>query len=262
MLAGQFLPVSLVEQYYSRGLYLLIRNGFALLSSWLPFATVYLLLGLLSAGILVALLRLVRLRSGWRPWLKSAFLTALSLAGALVFLFQLLWGFNYFREPLEEGLGMEPAPLDLPALQQEFEQSTEELLQLRALLPVDSHEAVPAAMLPAALENTLRNDLREVLLLHGYPAPANVRGRQLWPPGLLLRISTAGIYIPFTGEGHADGGLHHLQLPFVLSHEMSHAYGFGDEGSCNFLAWLAGAPGIHLCAMPGSSTTGVTWRVR
>jgi hypothetical protein len=54
-----------------------------------------------------------------------------------------------------------------------------------------------------------------------------------------LRISTAGVYIPFTGEGNIDPGLHYLQLPFVMAHEMSHAYGFGDEGTCNFLAYLA-----------------------
>jgi hypothetical protein len=239
LLAGQWLPASLVEQYYSRGFYQLIRSGLSLLSSWLPFAAVYVLLALLSVRAMVPVLHFIRLPSGRRHWLKAAFFTFLSFVGGLIFLFQVMWGFNYFREPLEERLGIEPLPLDEPELQHEFERSTEELLQLRAQLPVGGDDPVPEELLPAALERTLREDLRKVLLRHGYPAPEGIRGRQLWPPGLLLRISTAGIYLPFTGEGHADMGLHHLQLPFVLTHEMSHAYGFGDEGTCNFLAWLA-----------------------
>ncbi len=85
----------------------------------------------------------------------------------------------------------------------------------------------------------MRHLLTNVLRNFNYPIPAKVRGRLLFPKGILLRISTAGVYIPFTGEGHIDPGLHHLQLPFVMAHEMSHAYGIGGEGDCNFLAYLS-----------------------
>ncbi|MCB0582976.1 MAG: DUF3810 family protein, partial [Phaeodactylibacter sp.] len=48
-----------------------------------------------------------------------------------------------------------------------------------------------------------------------------------------------GLYFPFTGEGHIDAGLHPLQKPYVMAHELAHGYGFGDEGTCNFLGYLA-----------------------
>ncbi len=54
-----------------------------------------------------------------------------------------------------------------------------------------------------------------------------------------MRISTAGFYLPFTGECNIDAGLHPIQLPFVVAHEYAHAYGITDEGSCNFLAYLS-----------------------
>jgi hypothetical protein len=53
----------------------------------------------------------------------------------------------------------------------------------------------------------------------------------------LLRFSSSGVYLPWTGEGHVDAGLHPLNWPFVLAHEMSHGYGMADEGVCNFLAY-------------------------
>ena len=61
----------------------------------------------------------------------------------------------------------------------------------------------------------------------------------LFPKGILLRISTAGFYLPFTGESNIDAGLHPIQLPFVMAHEYAHGYGTTDEGSCNFLGFLA-----------------------
>ena len=30
-----------------------------------------------------------------------------------------------------------------------------------------------------------------------------------------------------------------MTWPFTMSHEMGHGYGFTDEGTCNFLGWLA-----------------------
>ena len=54
-----------------------------------------------------------------------------------------------------------------------------------------------------------------------------------------MRFSTAGIYIPHAFEGHVDGGMHHIQWPNAIAHEMTHGYGFTDEGECNFIAYLA-----------------------
>jgi hypothetical protein len=54
-----------------------------------------------------------------------------------------------------------------------------------------------------------------------------------------MRWNTAGIYVPFSGEGHVDAGMLPVQIPFTLAHEMAHGYGVTDEGDCNFIAYLA-----------------------
>src|SRR5690606_10755435 len=73
----------------------------------------------------------------------------------------------------------------------------------------------------------------------GLPGIGRVRVRQPWPKGILMRWSTAGIYIPQVAEGHIDRGLAAVQKPFTMAHEMAHGYGVTDEGACNFIAWLA-----------------------
>ncbi len=237
------LPAGFVEQFYSRGLFLGIRWMFTGLNSWLPFASVYLLFFILLGWLGFIFVNSLRTRQPWPKKILTGFHSLLAFAGAVIFFFQMLWGFNYGREPLEKTLGISPNPLTAEELRSELWAATKEVAQFRFKLPGDipgsGDSVVSAALVPPDLENTMRNELTKFLNDWGYPTPGKVRGRLLWPKGLLLRISTAGVYIPFTGEGNIDPGLHYLQLPFVMVHEMSHAYGFGDEGTCNFLAYLA-----------------------
>jgi hypothetical protein len=89
-------------------------------------------------------------------------------------------------------------------------------------------------------EAMIRPLLVRVLKAHGYPTPGRPRGRQLYPEGLLLRFSSAGVYWPWAGEGNVDAGNHPLLKGPILAHELAHAYGFGEEGTCSFWSWLAG----------------------
>jgi uncharacterized protein DUF3810 len=232
------LPPAAVERYYSRGFYALVRHVFDALTSWMPFALVYLLFAIL---VFMGVQKTIWFFKNKNPWPAKILLGLhglLAFAGGVVFFFLALWGYNYGRQPLEKSLGISPQPLTVAELRQELEVSTATAQQLRQALRVTGDSAVTATLLPQDLENLLRSELKKCLQQYGYPVSGKVRGRLLYPKGMLLRISTAGVYIPFTGEGHIDPGLHHLQLPFVMVHEMSHGYGFGGEGTCNFLAYL------------------------
>lgn len=113
------------------------------------------------------------------------------------------------------------------------------LAYLRQQITLDT-TALAEGDLPTDLESAVRPLLVAALEKHDYPAPGRPRLRQLAPKGILLRWSTAGVYWPWAGEGNIDAGLHPLQKPAIAAHELAHAYGFGDEGTCTFWAWLAG----------------------
>ncbi|RMG80262.1 MAG: DUF3810 domain-containing protein, partial [Bacteroidetes bacterium] len=224
---------------YSRGLFVGLRSGIDLLTGLLPFAWVYVLFGVLVGWLSGRIFRLIKSRSVlWRD-MPGFVLSILGFAGGVVFLFLFLWGFNYGRIPVEKQLGLTPDTLQLDTLRAELEAQTLFIEKLRAEIPGATDSALDARFLRPDAEAYMRANLCRVLSENGFPTPGRVRARCLYPPGLLLRISTAGVYIPFTGEGHIDAGLHALQVPFVMAHEMSHGYGFGDEGTCNFWAWLA-----------------------
>ena len=121
-----------------------------------------------------------------------------------------------------------------------MEQEADYLAEWRQQIPGITDSALNRANLPEKLEKQLRGQLESWLEKHDFPTIGRARVKRIFPKGIFLRFSSSGLYFPYTGEGQFDAGLHPLQWPFVTMHEMSHAYGFGDEGTCNFLAYLAG----------------------
>jgi len=113
------------------------------------------------------------------------------------------------------------------------------VIEARNQIPKISSTPIDATFLPTDIENTIRRIVEEELHRLGYKTSGKVRGRLLTPKGILMRIGTSGVYFPWTGECNIDSGLHPVQIPFTLAHEFCHGYGFTDEGTCNFLAYLA-----------------------
>lgn len=231
------------EIVYTRGVFTLFRYVYDYSLGFLPFPMLYpVLAGLLAWG-------------GWRLWkytrrprrrerplpnrIGSFLLTTLAVMAILMVAFFVLWGYNYYRVPVEHQMELELGKLDLSRLQAEIQLATREVVEARKQIPGAGDAALDEHFLPPNMECSLRQHLLAVLQQTGYPAPGRVRGRQLYPKGWLMRLGATGIYIPFVLEGHIDGGLHPISKPFTMTHELSHGYGFGDEGTANFWAYLA-----------------------
>lgn len=230
---------SLTERIYSRGIFVGIRVLIDYTLGWMPFPLVF----VVFSGILIFLfLKIKNLKRTHQSFLHSAGRIGLSLLSFLfgvVFFFLVLWGYNYGRMPIEKTLGIHPAPLVLEELKTELELNTKEVAVARDAIPNISEAPIEANFLPNDLENEIREDVEKLLEKLDFPTAGVVRGRMLKPKGILLRFSTAGVYFPWTGESNVDAGLHPIQIPFTLAHEFAHGYGFTDEGTCNFLAYLA-----------------------
>lgn len=228
-----------IEQYYSRGFFISFRNLADIITYNFPFPIVYLLFFILLFILTINLWEFLKKSGKWYQKLGSFAFSFLAFLGGVIFFFLLMWGYNYGRVSVEKQLDLTAKKLIISDLKNELDSQTILINQLRNQIPHITDSAINQQFLPINLESIVREDLKRILQQNGFPTPGNVRGRLLSPKGLLLRISTAGVYIPFTAEGHIDAGLHPLQIPYVMAHEMSHGYGFGDEGTCNFWAWLA-----------------------
>ncbi len=237
---GSFNP-EWIERIYSRGLFQGIRVTIDYLLAWFPVALIYPFFALLLFFVVRAFRRWFKSTDSRRQKLIRLGTSMLSFIGGGIFFFLFLWGFNYGRTPVEEEMQLQLKPLSLDELWDELQYETKHIVRLREEIPTATDSALTEADLPNQLEKKLRNGLVRQLARYGYPTNGRVRGRLLYPKGIFLRFSSSGLYFPFTGEGHVDAGVHPLEWPFVLSHEMAHGYGFGDEGTCNFWAYLATA---------------------
>ncbi len=168
------------------------------------------------------------------PWLP--FLC--NFVGWIVFIFYWSWGFNYARSDFHKRVDLELREPEKESLYAELLTVDSILQALRKdLQPIDSLP-INAEMLPKDLEGQVMQSQVKVLESLGEPLFAKPKIRRLRPKGSLLRIKTAGVYFPFVFEGHIDDGLHHIEKPYVMAHEMAHAYSFTDEGVCNFIGFM------------------------
>ncbi|MFT4565534.1 MAG: hypothetical protein ACI9FN_000487 [Saprospiraceae bacterium] len=218
-----------VEAYYSQGIF----RGFRILWDYTlgfsPIPLIYLLLGFLLWYLLKPFFSE---RTRKRKFQRLINRLLLSVC-CLVIAFYWMWAFNYKRIDIRQTLGLQQVSIDEEDVYQAYREVSDSLMSLRAALPDTLKWAAYEVDQPS---------LREELLVSYRALNLNDKGRvrirKLYPKGSLLHISTAGVYLPFVGEGHIDPGLHPITHPFTMMHEMSHGYGWTGEDVCNFLALI------------------------
>ncbi|MBC7885608.1 MAG: DUF3810 domain-containing protein [Saprospiraceae bacterium] len=238
ILAGLF-GSTFIYAVYSIGIFPIVRFGYDYTFGLLPIATIY----IFAAIVIFYMVRLMKstLNSYKKRGLKTLpghlAQRMLNGIGAIFFLFYFLWGFNYYQPNIEEELGFQEIKTDSSIIINEFIWATTILEKSRHVVSENSTDLIPELDWKE-LENEIRTSQKQVLKSWGHSTPGRVRVRKLLPEGLLLRFSTAGIYVPFVNEGHVDPGMNRIQWPFTMAHEMAHGYGYTDEGVCNFIGFL------------------------
>ncbi len=167
--------------------------------------------------------------------LSKFFQRFFTLLGFLIFWFYWLWGFNYARIPFSKQLNLTEIKMDSTALRQELDASANETSGAALLASTSSNPQ----FFHKNFEKNIRQDVYNLLKNNNLPASLKLRGRQIQPEGTLCAFGITGIYMPFVGESNIDAGLHDLEKPFTMAHEMAHGFGWTDEATANFVAYLA-----------------------
>ena len=226
----------LTEVIYFKGIFQLLRVLYDYTLGWMPIPMVYFLF------ILVVYIIYKYLGVGWqfikeKKYASFLYLTLNGLSVVFI-LFYMLWGFNYYTPSVTEKLSFSIQKMNVDDLYEESINMAQMVSEMREVVIGDSNVVLLEDVIPQNMEYLLRRSQKQVLSEWDYPTVGRVRIRKLKPNGILLRISTAGVYIPWVFEGHIDGGLHPIQWPFTMAHEMAHGYGITDEGECNFVGFV------------------------
>ena len=231
-----------VELHYSETVYQTIRRAISAVTSLLPCSIAELLLYALVIGIpALLILRLVQLllkTTDWKRLLRTV--ASILLAGTIVLnLFYITWGFNYFREPLAQRLGLDVSSRPVEELEAFVWNTAKEANELRKTLPEDDQWVFA----PTESIQSIFGKLPEAYaaLASDYPAfePDPTRAKPvLWSRGLSWQ-GIAGIYIGLTAEPNVNADQPPLLLYQAAAHEMAHQTGIASENEAEFTAYLA-----------------------
>ena len=224
-----------VERWYSQGLYTWISDFFRMLYGWVPFSVGDLLY--FALGV-VGLVYLIRHRRRIRTHFWATLRDLVAALAVLHLTFYLLWGLNYFRQPLSVSLGLEEAytEAELLALSTELVQEANTL----------QTELAGDTLTPVQLPYSRKEILQKTEASYAYMAKDHPLFRyeraslktSLFST-LLSYMGYGGYLNPFTGEAQVNARLPLFRFPVVCGHEVGHQLGYSAENETNFIGYLA-----------------------
>ena len=228
---------SLVEEYYTNGIYILISNVLRVITGWVPFsigdvlyATAIIWVGakLVHHGFSIFRRRVTK-KSFLRGLLKT-----INILLLIYIIFYTAWGLNYDRKGIASHLQLHPGRetrKDLAVL-------TDSLL-----LKVNN--------IRRTLSDTVRYEPYKTVFLQSIAAYSQVQQQY---PFLTYRHSSiksslystvgnylgfSGYYNPFSGEAQVcTRNVPPFVLPYIACHEIAHQLGYATEDEANFTGYL------------------------
>ncbi len=224
-----------VEKYYSLGIFPFISKLSRYLFGWIPFSVGDVFYSaLLILAIRWMYLNIKRIKT--KP--IDFFLDITATLSIAYLLFNILWGFNYYRVPLHQTLGVER------------DYTTEELLEITEKL-IDKANYLHHAMGvndSSKVDSPYSHQEIFTISLHGYkllskkfPAfnyhPKSIKTSS-WSLGLTY-MGYSGYYNPLTAEAQVNEMILGHRFAVVSAHEEAHQLGYAAENEANFLAYLS-----------------------
>lgn len=171
-----------------------------------------------------------------KKWLQlyAASLSTAVLIMTIVVAFYLLWGLNYFRNPLWKRMDLK---VEDKYYRCELLETTvwclEEANRTKRLYAEANDELADRAIHKIAERLMKEQNGIEGLLYVGKPKIKRPLANW-WTDYFLV----SGYFNPFTQEAHVNSGMPIWIKPFTSCHELSHQAGIGFEDEANFIAFL------------------------
>jgi len=227
---------NLIENFYSKGLYMFISKMLRLLFGWLPISIGDLLYILIIGSIIKWVYTILKNK---KICVINTLFKIGGFAAIIYFIFHLNWGLNYFRLPLYETLHIENEPY-----------TTEELFEFTNSLIIKSNEVQLSISKNDTIMVVNKFDKNEIKakahtayekLQINYPQftylKPSVKHSLFSLP--LTYMGFAGYLNPITNEAQVNYLIPKNSYPTTLCHEIAHQTGIASESEANFVGYLA-----------------------
>ncbi|MCU4154528.1 DUF3810 domain-containing protein [Carboxylicivirga sp. A043] len=222
---GKYCP-GCVENIYASALYPKLAQALAWFSNYFRFS----IDDVLYAGLIIFLVLNLLLVMFRRLRFKRFLGRMVVLVATVYWVFNVLWGFNYYRQDINARLNMKSAKADVNELMEAFEWLVHKINA--------SYTPIYAINKSDVLEHVQQGYQKQASFLKIDIAILRSRPKSISLSQLFGAATISGYYGPFFSEIHLNNYVLPLEYPQVLAHEMAHKLGVTSEAEANFYAWL------------------------
>ncbi len=230
----------LTDWLYSGKIYPAVSRFIAGFTRKIPFSVVeyalYALIVLAALFLVVRVIALITLRKDSLMKLVSLIITFALTAAYLVFFFYALWGFNFFRTPIDSRLALPSREYSTEELLSLCEKLADDAAELRTGLEEDEDGVLKADS--EALFEAIKEAYTEYGADHELFSNPVCGIKPVMASRMLSELRILGIYSGFTAEPNVNMDQPSVYLGFSAAHEVAHYYGWAREDEANFAAYI------------------------
>lgn len=214
------------ELVYSQTLFPVVASVLSFFSKWVSFSIDDAFYAVLVIFLLIIIGLTIFRKMRFGKFLLLVFQT-LAICYTLFYWF---WGFNYYRNSVNERLEISRARPDSVQFVRVLETLITETNKSYC-----SFDSISKPEIAREVEASYRK-LAPFLKLK-YPQGVRV-AKPITLSSFFAKASIAGYYGPFFSEVHLNDSLLMIEYPQVLVHESAHQFGVTSEAEANFYSWL------------------------
>lgn len=227
-----------VEHYYTNGFYRMLSTIMQAITAYIPFSIGDVLYVIVGACIVYNYVVVLREKANWKGKLGNFASLSIKIFVCFALLFNICWGFNNYRIPLNQQLHIEGTYTQAELIDLTKKLITTTNAQLVSLTN-DSLQAVTVAKTNEVIFSEIHDGLNKVgqrTQLFTY-FPHRVKSSLFSLP--LTYMGFAGYLNPFTLEAQVNTLIPKTTMIVTASHEVIHQLGYAHESDANFLGYLA-----------------------
>ncbi|MBN2635974.1 MAG: DUF3810 domain-containing protein [Prolixibacteraceae bacterium] len=223
-IAGHF--NAFIENWYSQKIYVVIAQTISGISALIPLSLDDLFYFILITTILIIIVLPIFRKTSFKKSLKSI----INILAGIYMLFYVLWGFNYFRNDLNNRLDIEKQDTNTELFTNELKKQIKTTNETHyTFTNFDKNK------IDSLIEESYKK-LAPVLNLK-YPQGKR-QPKSITLSSFFAKAGISGYFGPFFNEVHINKFVLPVEYPFVLAHEKAHQLGITSEAEANFYAWL------------------------
>lgn len=225
-----------IEKYYSNGIYPIISGFLRRLLGWIPISIGDLLYLLALFFFLRWILLLIR--THFAPFRQYLLCLGAHLS-VIFFAFHMLWGFNYYRIPLYEQMGISSLKYTEEELITASQIHINQLNEIHQLIVRNDSIAVDVPYKRRLIFKMASKEYQQLKIdsLDLHFKRKSIKNSLLSTS--LSYMGFSGYLNPFTGEAQVNKRIPISTFPFTTCHEMAHQLGYASEDEANYIGYLA-----------------------